>query len=370
MGIGMAKEEIDTPALLIDLDLMEKNIETMASYYRSIKGAALRPHQKGHRLPVIAKKQINAGAVGVSMTSFGLAEFYAESGIDDILITSEVQGRNKIARLCGLSRHANVTVSVDDLANAKEISEMALSMGTRVNVAAEVYLSVLSAGVEPRMMKDFVREISKMKGLNFRGLWWHELFGIEGPAELRKKNHYAVLDTIADLKAEIEDSGIDVELLSGGHSYTWRITPQYERIQNVEVQVGSYVFNDWCSHQVEGLDVFDCALTVLTRCISRPKPDEAMFDIGTNSCANESGEDYGKVVGPRFKDVEGMDQVRLREEHGFANCKDSSVEIKTGQAYEVIPPHADTTAKMHDRYYGIRDGRVEVIWPNYGRGLF
>jgi len=370
MYIGMAKEEIDTPALLIDLDLMEKNIETMASYYRSRKGAALRPHQKGHRLPIIAKKQIKAGAVGVSMTSFGLAELYADCGIDDILVTSEVQGRNKIARLCGLSRHSDITVSVDNLATVKQISEVATSLGAKVNVAVEVYLSSLSAGVEPRNVKSFVKELSGFKGIHFKGLWWHELFGIDGPMDERTKNHYANLDVIADLKAEIEDSGIDVEMLSGGHSYTWKITPNYQGLKNVGVQVGSYVFNDWCSYQVESLDAFDCALTVLTRCISRPKPDEAMFDMGTNSCANESGEDYGKVVGPRFKEVEGLTNIRLREEHGFANCKDANVEIRVGEPYEVIPPHADTTAKMHDRYYGIRDGKVEVVWPNYGRGLF
>ena len=97
--IGMDKEEIDTPALLIDLDALEKNIKTMADYYRGKKGAALLPHQKGHRLPIIAKKQIDAGAKGVSMTSFGLAEYYVNCGITKILITSEIYGRNKICLL-------------------------------------------------------------------------------------------------------------------------------------------------------------------------------------------------------------------------------------------------------------------------------
>jgi D-serine deaminase-like pyridoxal phosphate-dependent protein len=368
MYIGMPVEEIETPALLIDLDAMEKNIETMGSYYRSKKGAALRPHQKGHRLPQIARKQIAAGAVGVSMTSPGLAELYVNSGIDDILITREVYGRSKIARLCGLARHGAITMTVDDVANARQISEIGRSLGARVNVAVEVYAHPGSCGVPIEDVKGFVGEISKLDGIHFRGVWWHEGM-LSGPLLRRRADHFAFLDQIVKLKESLEGSGFDVEMLSGGHSVTWNLTPEYSGLKDVGVQAGNYVFSDWEDHEVEGLEVFEPSLTVLTRCISRPRPDEAVFDAGLNSCANESGTDYSQVVGPRFKNLTGIDRVHLREEMAYINCKNASSEIRTGDLFELIPPHGDTTAKMHDRYYGIRNGKVEVIWPNLGRGL-
>jgi 3-hydroxy-D-aspartate aldolase len=369
--IGMDKEDIDTPAILIDLDALEKNIKTVADYYRVRKGAALRPHQKGHRLPIIAKKQIDAGAKGVSMTSFGLAEHYANCGIADILVTSEICGMNKIRRLCGLSKHVDITVGVDNIENVRQLSETALANSAKINVAVELYMGSRSCGVEIGEVKSFVKELVKFRGVKFRGLWWHQgaLAGMKSWKN-RKKAHFETLDKVAALKDEIEDMGVDVEMLSGGFSCTWNITPEYPRLSNVGVQAGSYVFSDWCSHEVEGLEVFDYALTVLTRCISTPKLGQALFDFGMNSCSDENTHDYHMVVGPIFKDLEGIKEIDQREEISAVVFEKSSRQIKVGDVFELIPPHSDTTAKLHDRYYCIRNNRVEAIWPNYGRGLF
>jgi len=369
--IGIDKEEIDTPALLIDLEALEKNIKTMADYYRAKNGAALLPHQKGHRLPIIAKKQIDAGAEGVSMTSLGLAEFYVRSGIDNILITNEIYGQNKIRRLCALSKHANVTVGVDNIQNATQLSEIARANNTKINAAVELYMGRGSCGVDIPEAKSFVQQLGKLQGLDFKGLWWHQgsLAHIKQFDE-RKKAHFETLDNVATLKDEIEDAGVNIEMLSGGYTCTWNITPEYTGLRDVEVQAGTYVFSDWCSHLIEGLEVFDFALTVLTRCISRPKPNQAVFDFGMNSCSDECGHDYLSVVGPRFKDLQGVDQVSEREEISLALLKDPSMEVNVGDVFELIPPHSDTTAKSYDKYYGIRNDKVEVIWANYGRGLF
>ena len=367
--IGMEREEIDTPALLIDIDALEKNIKTMADYYRS-KNGVLRPHQKGHRLPIIAKKQLDAGAKGVSMTSFGLAEYYVQRGIDDILITSEISGRNKIRRMATLSKHADVTVAVDDVNNVKQLSETALANNTRINVAVELFMGDESCGVEMDDAKDFVKDIIRFKGIRFKGLWWHQSQPLPHGWEARKKKHFSTLDRVAVLKDEIEDSGINVEMLSAGYTFTWNITPEHTNLKNVEVQAGSYVFSDWASHEVEGLEAFDYALTVLTRCISRPKPTHALFDFGLNSCSAEHSDDYSKIVGPRFKDLNGVINVVQREELGWALFEKPNKDVKVGDVFELIPPHSDTTAKLYDKYYCIRNNKVEAIWRNYGRGLF
>ena len=167
--IGMSKEEIDTPALLISLEVLEENINTVANYYRQKKGAALLPHQKGHRLPIIGKKQINAGAIGVSMTSFGLAEYYVNCGFTNILITSEVYGRNKLRRLCNMSKQTEVTVGVDNMENIKQLSEIARLNSTKINVAVELYMGTGSCGVKIEETKAFVREIMKFNGVDFKG---------------------------------------------------------------------------------------------------------------------------------------------------------------------------------------------------------
>jgi len=368
--IGMEKEELDTPALLIDLDILEKNLKTMADYYRGKKGAALLPHQKGHRLPIIAKKQLELGAKGVSMTSLSLAEYYVNCGITNILITNEIYGRNKIRRLCSLSKHADITVGVDNILNVRQLSEEALASNTRINVAVELYMGDETCGVEIKEAKSFVKEIMKYRGVNFRGLWWHQgsLAEIKSWEE-RRKAHFETLDKIAELKDEIEDAGIDVELLSGGYTCTWNMTPDYPKLKNVGVQAGSYVFSDWCSHDFEGLEVFDYALTVLTRCISTPKPGKALFDFGMNSCSDEATHNYYNVVGPKFKGLEGVKRIYQREEISVVTLDNPNRDVKVGDVFELIPPHSDTTAKLHDKYYCIRDNKVEAIWPNYGRGL-
>jgi len=380
--LGLDKEELDTPALLIDLDLMEDNIERVASFYKQHEGAALRPHQKGHRSPIIAKKQIDAGAQGVSMTSLGLAELYINFGIKDILLTAEIYGANKIRRLCNYSKHGDITVGVDNIENVRQISNIARANKTKVSVALELYMGLGSAGVK-NWEEEGLPLVKKMKdydGVNFRGLWWHEgsLSRISDWEE-RKKAHFETLDKVATLVSEIEDAGISVDLVSGGFTCTWNITPLYKELSDVGVQAGNYVFMDWVDKLLPGLEDFECALTVLTRCVSRPSEKEAVFDSGMNTCSDEAGGSggdkieggYSSIVGPRFKNLEGVSYpVHQREEISWVTFEEPNTDVKVGEVFEYIPPHGDTTAKLHDKYYGIRDNKVEVIWPNYGRGLF
>ncbi len=365
----MSIDEIDTPAALIDLNALDRNIRTMSEFYHSNNGALL-PHQKGHRLPIIARKQLDAGAKGVSMTSLGLAEYYVTSGIDNILITAEICGKNKIRRLCSLSKHANLTASVDNLENVRQISEEALANNTVVNVAVELYAGRESCGVGFDDAKHFVKDLAKYRGVKFKGLWHHGDESAYKKYEDRKKMHFGILSQMAILKEEIEDAGIEMELVSAGYTCTWNITPKFPDLQNVLVQAGTYALSDWCTrNHSEGMEAFDCALTVLTRCISRPKSDEAMFDFGMNACSDECAEFYQKPQRPVLKNFPESQEMTLREEHAYVKLKEPNASVRVGDVFEVVPAHSDTTAKLHDKFYGIRNGRVEVIWPNYGRGL-
>ena len=368
--IGMNKDDLDTPCLLMDLDLVEKNIKTMADYYRKKEGAALRPHQKGHRLPIIGKKQVESGAKGVSMTSLGLAEYYVRCGFSDILITNEVAGCNKMNRVAALSKQADITAGVDNIENVTKLGEIARNMDTVINVGVELYMSTGTCGVNIGDAASLIREITRVKGVAFKGVWWHQgsLADIVNWEE-RKMAHFKTLDKVAMLKAELKKEDIALEMISGGFTCTWDITPEYRALENVEVQAGSYVFSDWCSHESEGLDVFDYALTVLTSCISRPQPDEICFDAGMNACSDEHTDSYLNVVGFKIKGLEGIKRVKQREELSMVKVEKPTSDIRVGDTVELIPPHSDTTAKLHDIYYGVRKGRVEAVFPNYGRGL-
>ena len=218
--VGMRKEELPTPALLIDLDALEKNIRTMSEYYRERKNAGIIPHQKGHRLPIIAKKQLDGGARGVSMTSLGLAEYYVQSGIDDILITSEIYGKNKVDCLCGLAKHASIIVSVDDVKNVRQLSQAALDNHTLIKVAGELYAGRSSCGVQFSQMKDFVKNLRDYRGIQFEGLWHHGQESNIAKFSDRKTAHFKTLDEMARLKDEIEDAGTDVPFLSAGYTCT------------------------------------------------------------------------------------------------------------------------------------------------------
>jgi 3-hydroxy-D-aspartate aldolase len=373
--VGLTKEELTTPALLLDLDILERNVLTMSDYYNKKQGASLRPHQKGHRLPAIARLQMGAGAKGVSMTSFALSEYYVSQGIQDILLTTEICGRSKIQRLCELSNVGDVTVGVDSLENARELSKAAERRGAKINVAVELYMGQGSCGVRIEEAARLVKELLGFPGLHFKGIWWHEgSVGAIVDWEERKRVEFRLLDRVADLKAELQRGGVEIEMLSGGQTSTWNITPEYPNLSEVGVQAGNYVFSDWVDRLLEGQEVFDCALTVLTTCISRPGPGEAMFDSGMNSCSDEAGGmvqgGYSNVVGPKFKDLDGVDRTMQREEIMLASFRNPGRTVRVGDVFELIPPHADTTAKLHDRYYGMRKGKVEVVWPNHGRGLF
>ncbi len=363
---SLGKYELDTPALLIDLDVLERNISVMADYFKGVK-AGLRPHIKTHKTPIIAHKQLQAGAMGITCQKLGEAEVMAAAGIRDILIANQIVGACKIRRLVNLAKHANVIAGVDNLENAKSLSSAALKKGIKLNVAMEI--SMGRCGVEAgKPALALAKEIVKLKGLRFRGIWEH---GAGWPDrytkfEDRKRVHTEALKPFLETKDMLEDAGIDVEIVSGGYTATYNITAEIPGM--TEVQPGSYVFMDRAYKALEGLGPFDCALTVLTTVISRPARDRAITDAGLKAVTPESGTNYSDLILPQVKDAEGIELYLLSEEHGWLRLKNPSRDVEVGDKLELIPSHCCTTVNLHDRFYGIRDGKLETIWDISARG--
>jgi len=353
MSVGMEKSAIETPALLIDLDAFESNIRKMSEYFRG-KSCRLRAHAKTHKSPLIAQKQIAAGAVGVCCQKLGEAEVMVNGGVKDILITNEIVEPSKIERLISLNRYADVKVAVDNIHVARATATLAKKQGVKQGVVVEVDVRDKRCGVRPgRPAVDFAREVAKLDGLDFRGV-----MGYEGPFldvpdfDQRKTGARELLARLTDTVEMIRKKGLEVQIVSAGSTGTFNIAGEFSGV--TEVEAGSYVFMDSTYRKLQHLG-FDCSLSVLATVISRPIPERVIVDVGWKSITTEFGM-------PEAEGVENGKLTRLSEEHGVITVE-PAVRTNVGDKIELIPSHCCTTVNLHDSYFGMRKGHVETIWP-------
>jgi D-serine deaminase-like pyridoxal phosphate-dependent protein len=357
-AVGLPMEAVDTPSLLIDVGALERNIGRMAAFFATVP-ANLRPHFKTHKTPVIARKQIEAGARGITCAKVGEAEALVEGGIDDVLIANQVVGQTKLARLAGLARHARIAVAVDNPDNVAALSAAAQSAGSTVDVLVEINVGMNRCGVEPgEPARLLARRVLDSRGLRLRGL-----MGYEGHCQNiadRTEREAAVersFGVLRETQRLLEASGIPVEVMSGGGTGTHDITGRFPWM--TEIQAGSYATMD-STYAKLGLG-FECALTLAATVISRPTPERAILDSGMKSITGEFGM-------PQVKNLPGAKLARLSEEHGTLELQGASPRL--GDKIELIPSHGCTTINLHDRFYGVRNGRVEAVWEIAGRGAF
>ena len=359
--IGMHKTELDTPALLIDLDKMEANIRTMAAYFSTVN-AQLRPHVKTHKTPIISHKQIAAGAIGVTCAKLGEAEAVIHAGIRDVLIANQIVGAHKIARLINLAKHSEIMVAVDNAQNVQAISEAASAKDANVRMLVEVNVGMNRCGVEQGEPALALAElIRKSPNVKFAGLMGYEGHTVAKP-DKAERNAAAreAIQILVDAKHYLEKRGVAVAIMSGGGTGTFNITGSIPEM--TEVQAGSYVLMDSTYGNVQGVgERFERALSVLATVVSRPAPDRMIVDTGLKVLAKEFG--IPQPVG-----VTGVEMTGLSEEHGTMRVSDEDISLNLGDKLEILPTHCCTTVNLHDRYYGIRNGIVESVWEIAARG--
>ena len=357
--IGIPKEEIDTPALLIDLDVFEANIRTMADFFKTVN-AELRPHAKTHKTPIIANKQLEAGAIGITCAKLGEAEAMVHAGIRDVFIANQVVGSQKIARLIDLAKNSEIMVAVDDADNVDQLSAAAEAKGVTLRVLIEVSTGMGRCGAMPgEPTLTLAQHILKSKGLKFEGLMGYEGHTVARPDLIERTIETGkAVELLIDTKHFLEDNGIAVGIMSGGGTGTHAITGSYPEM--TEIQAGSYVFMDSTYHNVEGVgERFPCSLTLLTTVVSRPEPTRVIVDSGMKVLTKEFG-----IPQPL---AEGLEMRGLSEEHGTMDAE-PSVDLKPGDKVEILPSHCCTTVNLHDRYYGVRNSIVESVWEIAARG--
>lgn len=343
------RAEIDTPALLLRMDAVEGNIAKMAAFFAD-KPCKLRPHVKTHKLPLIARKQIEAGAVGLTCATLTEAEIFLAAGCGNILVANEIVGEAKLARMARLSRDCDLTVCVDDYENACDISRAAEKFGSMPGVLIEVNVGFNRCGVPPGgAALALGRQVAALQHVRFRGLMGYEGgFYDCGAGEMehlcRRSNRLLV-----ETRDLFEANGLPVELVSAGGTHTYRVTGTYPGI--TDIQAGAYATMD-ARGAARGME-FAPSIAVLATVISRSEKTRAIIDAGTKSLSVDAGMPVA--------DEKGLFLYKLNEEHGYLKVEGPGANVAIGDKIEIIPWHGATTIPLFDRYHVIRGNRVESV---------
>jgi len=365
----MSKWALDTPALLLDMDVFEANLTKLSEYCKE-NNTAFRPHVKTHKCPIISKKQISSGALGICAAKTSEAEVMADSGIKNILITSPVITPYKIKRLMDVRKKTSgLMVVVDTVKNVTDLSEAAKRNNLKLDVLVDNNVGDDRTGVTPgKPAVDLTKKILKSDGLGFRGIQAYAGYiqHIHGFHERRKRN-IECMEKAAESKHLIEKEGIHVEIFTGGSTGTYNINHNVPGF--TDVQPGSYIFMDVEYLAMGGKDSpenlfedFIPSLTVLATAISQPVKGTITVDAGVKSFATDG-------PNPVLKGISGISYEFMGDEHGRLTFKNPSREIKIGDKVEFFVSHCDPTVNLYDNYYCIRNETVEDIWEVSGRGM-
>jgi 3-hydroxy-D-aspartate aldolase len=367
--IGDSIEAIDTPALVIDLDALERNLRKMADFAKQ-HNVRLRPHAKMHKSPIVARMQMALGAIGVCCQKVSEAEAMVNGGVDDVLVSNQIVLPHKLERLAALARRAKVSVCVDDAENVAKISQAAAKFGAAIEVLVEVNVGANRCGVAPgEPALKLAQKIAASPGLSLGGIQAYH-----GSAQ-----HVRSFDERRAAIAKAEDMTRATRDLLRSHGLACRTVGgagtgsyAFEGAGDVfnELQVGSYAFMDvdYAKNRAQdggAFNDFEHALFVLSHVMSRAVPNIAVTDAGLKAMTFECGM-------PWVCDWPGVEYVGPSDEHGKLSVPADSP-LKLGDRVWLIPPHCDPCVNLHDWYVCVRGGRalgrVEALWPVAARGM-
>lgn len=356
--------DLDTPALLIDMDVMERNL-TRVSEYASQHNFRLRPHTKTHKIPALARKQLHLGAVGLTVAKVGEAEVMLDAEPDDLLIAYPVIGAAKLQRLMNVAEHTRVTVALDSHEAVSQLSMAATQFGRTIGVLVEMDVGLGRVGVEPgEAILDMARAIEQCPGLTFEGLTFY-------PGHIKNMDHTATaaLQTVSEVVHGavhlLESNGFEIRVVSGGSTPTLFRSHEISRMN--EIRPGTYIFNDRNTVAVGGCSLADCAATILTTVVSTAVRDQIIIDGGSKTFSSDRAASGEATFGVICEAPEAR-FVKMNEEHGFVDVRHAGRDFKIGDRVHVLPNHVCVAMNLHEQVYGVRGDRVEQVWRVEGRG--
>ncbi len=343
----MRVEDLDTPALTIDLDILSRNINDLAESCRRHK-IALRVHTKTHKIPEIAHLQLQAGAIGIVCQKLGEAEVMVDAGITDILIPYNIVGTRKVERLVRLRKKATIAVALDSETTARGISNLAGE--PEVPVLIELDTGGNRCGVQsPEAALELARKVVQLRGLRFQGIMTY-------PSRPQAKPF------LTRTRRLLEDAGIQVPVVSGGGTGSEAVSKQ---IGCTETRIGSYVFEGMrrINHSDNPPNPITCAERMIVTVVSAPTPERIIVDGGQKTFASYPPIPYGHIVEHPDARINGMSV-----EHGHIDVSDCDHAFQVGERISIIPQHQGMTTNLHDTAYAVRNGVVEAVWAVAGRG--
>ena len=346
----MRVEELETPALLIDLDAMEDNLTRVSDFYGSNR-LKFRPHFKNHCVLALAERQVASGAIGITVARVRHAEALVKRGISSILVANEVVDDSSLRRLIELCRRAEIILSVDDAENIARIARLGGDLRPKINVVIDLEVGLGRCGAPPEQALVLARQ-ARDAGLRVRGL-----MGYEGHLQKMPESDETRLlrGEVAALlnrsRLMLEEDGIPVDIVTLGGTGTYKAYVDYPGI--TEIQVGSYLLMD-TFYEPFARD-FQLGLTVLSRVISS-HGDHLVLDAGLKAVSSERGM-------PTLKGISGLRVKALHAEHAVVEIEDPNVHVRTNDLVELWVHYSDATAHLHRSLYGIRRGEVEETFP-------
>jgi len=344
----MHVHDLDTPAVVVDLDVMQRNIAGMAERCRQLD-IALRPHTKTHKVPEIAQMQIDAGAQGIVCQKLGEAEVMGKAGIKDILVTYNIVVPTKIKRLTELARRTDVMVTVDSAAVAEGIAQQAAHEGISIRALIELDTGAQRTGVQsPQAALSLGQRVMDLPGLNLQGIMTY-------PSNMRAK---PFIDETLSL---FDDAGLPHPIVSGGGTGN---EADSKALGCTETRSGSYIYEGLSRVSRESdLDPSHCPLSIVVTVVSVPTSDRIIVDGGMKTFRQGRQYPYGLIV-----EYPEIAFYGMSVEHGHIDVTKCGHRFRVGEKLSVIPRHAGMTTNLHDEVAAVRDGEVVNIWRIQGRG--
>lgn len=357
-------KDLETPALVIDLDVMERNLQR-AAQYTTEHGLRLRPHTKTHKIPSLARRQLELGAAGLAVAKVGEAEVMLHAAPPDVLVAYPVIGVSKLKRLMNIARRTRVTVALDSFTAAQQLSDAAHAASLTAGVLAEVDVGFGRVGVPPPELRVLAERLVQLPNLSFEGIAFFpgHILHLNETGRI-KLNELGRL--IAWMLDELARSGIQARIVSGGSTPTLFQSHLLNGLN--EIRSGTYIFNDMNTVRCEACSLADCAASVMVTVVSCPDGGRIIVDGGSKTFSSDLPINGSAVSFGHILEAPEAIFYKMNEEHGYINVESSQRRFSVGDRLRIIPNHICPAVNLHEVAFGARSTFVEQSWRVEGRG--
>jgi D-serine deaminase-like pyridoxal phosphate-dependent protein len=363
---GQAVHELETPCLVVDSDVLQRNIDRMAAVARDAH-VALRPHVKTHKTPAVGHRQLAAGAAGITVAKVGEAEVFAEAGFTDVLIGYQIVGDAKVRRLTDLAQRIAVTTCVDSIAAAQGLSTEAERQGVVLRLLLDVDTGLHRTGCQPADAVAIGTAIGELPGVSLAGVFSFAGYPLGDPAlEARIAWSRKDAETAVAVAADLRSAGLDATTVSVAGTVS---APHAAQVAGVtEIRPGTYAFGDMNYTRLGAQTVDECALRIRTTVVGRPAEDRAVLDAGTKVLSSDKAVAVPVHVFGHLPDHPSSLISRAWEEHAVVELASTDRWLQVGDVVEVIPNHACVVTNLADVWHEVRDGIVLASHAVAARG--